>query len=578
MQKHLILILGVLTLFGCGRKSVPKPLVNDDSKDPPRAELRSGDDTDESPHLSFKITTVHEHQKSSADAPYHIEGGEWTFFDCQASNDPKVVFTVGSTSKSSDGDVPSAWGKAVLIVKDREAGARFVELFSKVFSGKPRTHVNPAHVPKPLFINTAILGYNLDRELAGGFSGTAGGWTATKWFPEFDGLSGEVFFNFSLDKRLGEFSEKDADYADDLAAIFASALRDGPRPERTPENDPNLTRIGPTIGKPRKLLPRLAAHYSFSPKGRFAVYQDRSTISALPIDQPDGKPQEIIRFDHSPWEVRVLDDDLDLIVQEGIPEFRGTRSSGDPMRVWWVDGKTKEKKLLLGPEKDLNLADVPVSPYHRYVALHLRKKNPVGEGRTRLLHVLNRETGEVKVCESQGNDLSVIGWRQTESGLRVISLTHRWQFGKTEDSVLYLVDPTTGKVERPGNVDARHEIDNPLSPDGKHRVRVGKDDLKVTDTEHGEQRRFAFHEDDRQYVGPEYVEWVSPRYLKFDGPRLALIDVTTMKMCFPALADTARFASHSYKFSPDFRWVLFQGEGNDGEALFLSRVDMPSAK
>ncbi len=127
---------------------------------------------------------------------------------------------------------------------------------------------------------------NMDREREGGFSGTGGGWTATKWFPEHDGLSGEIFFNFNLDKRQGEFSEKDADYADDLVAIFASALRDGPRPERTPENDPNLTRIGPTIGKPRKLLSRLAAHYSFSPKSRFAVYQDRSTIWALPIDQP----------------------------------------------------------------------------------------------------------------------------------------------------------------------------------------------------------------------------------------------------------------------------------------------------
>ena len=377
--------------------------------------------------------------------------------------------------------MPSAWGKAVLIVKDREAGARFVELFSKAFSGKLPTPVNQAHVPKPLSINTAILGHNMDREREGGFSGAAGGWTATKWFPEHDGLSGEVFFNFNLDKRQGEFSEKDADYADDLVAIFASALRDGPRPERTPDNDPNLTRTGPTIGKPRKLLSRLAAHYSFSPKSRFAVYQDRSTISALPIDQPDGTPHEIIRFDHSPWEVRVLDDDLDLIVQEGIPESRGMRSSGDPMRIWWVDGKTKEKKLLHGPEKDLNLAEVPVSPDHRYVALHQWKTNPGGKGRTRFLQILNRESGEVKVCESQGKDLSLIGWRETETGLRAIAVTNRWQFDKKEASELYLVDPATGKVELQGNVDARLEIDNPLSPDGKHRVRVGKDRLVVTD-------------------------------------------------------------------------------------------------
>ena len=379
MHKHLVLILAVLLLTGCGTKPVPQAPMNDDSKEAPQAELRSGDDTDEAPHLSFRIRSVHEHQKLSADAPYHIEGGEWTFFDCQASSDPKVVFTVGTAPKSSEDGVPLAWGKAVLIVKDREAGARFVELFSKAFSGKLPANLNHAHVPKPLSINTAILGYNMDRGREGGFSGTEGGWTATKWFPENDGQSGEVFFNFNLDKRQGEFSEKDAEYADDLAAIFASAFRDGPRPERTPENDPNVTRTGPTIGKPRKLLSLLAAHYSFSPKSRFAVYQDRSTISALPIDRPDGRPQEIVRFDHSPWEIRVLNDDLDLVVQEGIPELRGMRSSGDPMRIWWVDGKTKEKQLLQGPEKDLNLAEVPVSPDHRYVALHQWKKNPLGQ-------------------------------------------------------------------------------------------------------------------------------------------------------------------------------------------------------
>ena len=254
------------------------------------------------------------------------------------------------------------------------------------------------------------------------------------------------------------------------------------------------------------------------------------------------------------------------------------KSSGDPMRIWWVDGKTKEKKLLQGPEKDLNLAEAPVSPDHRYVALHQWKDNPGGKGRTRFLQILDRESGEVKVCESQGKDLYLIGWRETETGLRGIAVTNRWQFDKKEVSELYLVDPTTGKSSFRSNVDARLEIDNPLSPDGKHRVRVGKDELVVTDLGDGKQRRFVFHEDDRRFVEPEFIEWVTPRYLKFNGQRLALIDVTTMKMCFPASADGAKFASHSYKFSPDFHWVLFQGEGSDGEGLFLARVEMPPSK
>ncbi len=272
----------------------------------------------------------------------------------------------------------------------------------------------------------------MDRQSEGGFSGTAGGWTATKWFPEHDGRSGEVFFNYNLGTRQGEFSEKDADYADDLIAILASAMRDGPRPQRSPDNDPNLTRTGPRIGKPRKLLSRLSSNYSFSPKGLVAIYQDGPTIWALRIDQLGGKPQAIVRFEHSPWEVRVLNEDLDLIVQEGIPETPGMRSSGDPMRIWWVDGKTKEKKLLRGPGKDISLAEAPLSPDHRYVALHQWMANPVGKGRTRFLQILDRENGEVRVFESQGRDLSLIGWKETEAGLRAVTVTNRWQFRKEE--------------------------------------------------------------------------------------------------------------------------------------------------
>ena len=47
-----------------------------------------------------------------------------------------------------------------------------------------------------------------------------------------------------------------------------------------------------------------------------------------------------------------------------------------------MGGKTKEKKLLQGPEKDLNLAEVPISPDHRYVALHQLKSKPAGKGGT----------------------------------------------------------------------------------------------------------------------------------------------------------------------------------------------------
>jgi len=545
------------------------------TQQPPRAEVRIGDDQEEARHLSFKITAVHEKQKPSKDAPFYTKGGEWTFFDCQASSDLKVAFTVGVSTRSGTGNVPSAWGKATLIVKDREAGGRFVELFSKAFAGKMPTPVKQAHVAGLLSINTAILGDNLNREHKGGFSGERGGWTATKWFLEHDGLSGEVFFNYNLADRHGEFSEKDADYANDLVAIFTSAFRDGSRPERTPENDTNLTLIGPKIGLPRKLLARLPSHYSFTPKGRFAVYQDRETIFALSSDQADGNPFKIVHFDHSPWTLHVVDDDLNLLVQEGIPKTPGEKSSADPMRVWWVNGRTQEKNLLRGPEENLNLAEEPVSPDQRYVVFSQWQGDPRKEGRSKVLYILDRESGKASICKSNKKDLSVIGWKKNRAELRLVAISNRWQFDKKETSELYLVDPAAGTLERQANVDARLETDNPLSPDGRHRVRVGKAELIVTEVQGGKERRFAFHEEDRRFVGPECIEWVSPRYLKFNGQRLALIDVTTMKMCFPLSADGPKVGSHAYTFSPDSRWVLYQGETSDGEGLYLAPVEMP---
>jgi hypothetical protein len=575
MHKKLASILAIFVVIGCDRRPALKDPSNGEANQPLRAELKIGGGQNESRNLAFKITAVHEKQMILPDAPFHADGGEWTFFDCQTSGRHDVVFTVGQIAKSGTGDAVAAWGKSVLIVTDREVGGRFVEIFSKAFAGKLPKTVKQAYAPRPLLINTAILGRNMRREKQGGYSGEQGEWTATKWFPEFDGQSSEIYFNYNIAQREGEFSEKDPEYADDLVAIFASAMRDGPRPERTPENDPNVTRLAPTIGKSRRILSRTAAHQCFSPKSRFAVYENGTAIFALPLDEPEGKPFEIVHFDCSPWTLLVLDDDLTLLVQEGVPESADTRSSADPMRIWWVDGKSGHKTLLKGPEKNLNVEDKPVSPNQRYVVLSQWQGDPRNVGRSKSLHILDRQSGKSVICTLTTKDLSVIGWKNTASGLRLVTVTNRWKFEKNQPSKSYLVDPATGKLEPQENVDGQFEIDNPVSPDGKYRVHVETKELIVTEQGTGKQRRFDFHEDDLRFVGPECIEWVSPRYLKFNGSRLALIDTMTMKMCFPNSADGMKLGSYSCKFSSDLRWVLYQGERSDGEGIFLATVEMP---
>ena len=573
MYTKLHALLVIIFLVGC--ESEPTPPTSDDQIEIPRFQVGVGDQEDfEPPHLSFTITAMHEKQKPSEEAPFHEDGGDWTFLECQAEKDAEVILTVGVKSKKTSGDVPIAWGEAILIVEDKEAGGTFLSLFGKSFPGKSPSPSDQQYEPKPLRIDTAVLGQGLHREPQGGFSGKAGGWTATKWFPEFDGRSGEIFFNYNLAKRKGEFSEKDAEYADSLLALFAAALRDGPRPERTPENDPNLTLIGPSIGPARKLLSKRASYHAISPNDKFAIYQVGATVFALSLDEPKGEPFEIIRFDHSPWELRVLNDDLDLLVQEGIPENPAFRSSGDPMRIWWVDGKNKKRTLLREPEKDLNLAEAPVSPDLRYVGLGQYKGKPGTDGRCKVLFILDRTDGTEKKFRLDGKDLFLVGWKTTDVSVQAIVVTNRWQFDG-EESELYLADLATGTLEHQKGVDARYDLDNLLSPDGKHRVRVGENDLIVTDVASGEQRQFVFHEDDLEFIGEECVEWVSPQYLKFNGQRLSLIDVTTMKMCFPTSSDEIQTASHTYKFSSELRWVLFEGDDAQGPALYLAPVELP---
>lgn len=423
-------------------------------------------------------------------------------------------------------------------------------------------------------MNTAVLGSSLKRESGGGFVGAGGGWTATKWFLTDVQTEAEVYFNFNLDKRQGEFSEKDADYADDLVSILASALRDGPRPERTPENDPNLTLIGPAIGPARKLLSRRTSLNTFTSDSRYAVFHDKTRTLALSIETPDADPIEIAHFEYSPWKIHLVSDEMELLAEEGIPEQPGVKSSADPMRIWWVDHASKEKHLLRGPEKEIGLTEAPVSPDHRFVALDQYQTDPKDRSRHKVFHLIDRKAGSSVTVKLPKIDLALIGWRQTDAGLRAVGLTNRWGFDKDQPSHTYWIDPTTGNLELQPDAEAPTEPDL-VSPDGKFRVQIGKDNLTVTNLESGEDRHFVFHEEDRPFVGEGCVHWVSPRYLQFIGPRMALIDAETLKMCFPTCADESRFPSAAFSFSPNFRWVLYQGEVTDEEGVFLAPVELP---
>jgi hypothetical protein len=245
------------------------------------------------------------------------------------------------------------------------------------------------------------------------------------------------------------------------------------------------------------------------------------------------------------------------------------------MKIWWVDRKKKEKLLLRGPEKDLGLSGSPLSPDGRYVAMQTYRDNPNGKGRYAVLLLLDRNSGEVKTVDIPGQSLSVTGWRAKGVSFQAIATANRWESDKALRKV-YSVDPATGEFEQVSSVDATSSA-KLTSPNGKYESRIAGMELVLTERDTGHERRFQFHEDDRRFVSEECVKWVNSRYLQFHGPRLALIDVSTLKMNYPAPVEKdKKFRSYGYQFSRDFQWVLYQRDGISSEGLQLGKVQMPN--
>lgn len=143
---------------------------------------RLGETDDDAPHLPFRIIKVSQKQNLTEQAPFHADSGEWTFLECETLKVPAVVFTVGVMTKEGAGGTLSAWGRAMLVVRDQGTGTKLLDLLAKSFGGKIPAPVKRPFVPTPLVVNTAVLGENLTREQMGGFNPRPEGWTPTKWY------------------------------------------------------------------------------------------------------------------------------------------------------------------------------------------------------------------------------------------------------------------------------------------------------------------------------------------------------------------------------------------------------------
>jgi hypothetical protein len=487
---------------------------------------------DEAPSLPFVIDRVYEQQAPADSPPWHQPGGDWRFFDARIYNGARFGF--GYAYRPQDNE-RFAFGRAVLTVPSADDGAALVEAFGRIFHGQvpPPRRRTPLH-PRPF--SAAVLGADMQRSPGGGF-GPGGSYTTMKLFlqrgPSPDA---EVFFNFSVDRKDGELSEKDAAYADALTGFLTGELRDGPRPRRTPATDANVTDGGPRLGPWRPLrTPGTPFAPDPSSDGRYLMtVDDAGGFTRLVSVAPDGaRPDRDM--------ARVQGEVVGLHCAGGAPSFcalqssrpaqPGVLSAGDPQQIVLLDAEAPlAVRRLGGPWGDAaDLASPsPIAPDGSFLALDLwRGAGKADGGVQRLIVFVTRSgaaAGQLAVTQPTAE---VVGWRGRGPSLRAV--VRMGDFGGGPPPEHVEVDPRTGASRR---VAGTPEEDAQLSPDGRRRaICRGRRAIAVIDRAGGRERIFPIPADDQPAFADACVRWVSPRFLEYGGVGVAgFLDVETMKV------------------------------------------------
>jgi hypothetical protein len=246
--------------------------------------------------------------------------------------------------------VPIAFSHAALIPSDRDKGARFVT----ELAGGLHAPIPPERSSQPLRpqkLGTAVLGEHLSPPEQG-LTANGGNWTATKWFIQNEGLDAEVFFNYDLDGGRAAFSEKDPDYNADVLIGLAAVLRDGPRPARTPENDPNFTTAGPQVADLKPIPNSAKSSASFARGGKLLILTRQGSptvVSSSPLAAPE-QSAPIGQFDGRISGVVCLDADGNrVVVDEANEPEANTYSPDAPHRIWLIDRAAGTRTQLRGP-------------------------------------------------------------------------------------------------------------------------------------------------------------------------------------------------------------------------------------
>jgi hypothetical protein len=404
-----------------------------------------------------------------------------------------------------------------------------------------------------------VLGDGIGRDDEGAFRGN-GSWQATKLFLQRPGLEAELFFNFDLAHKRGEFAEKDSDYASDLLAFMALELRDGPPAPLTPDNDARISLLGPKPDATRPIGPPDARFLRFEAKSQRLLYaapDAGGTRVASVAVEGDPRELQLIRLEH---ELSLLEcaagSDDPCLVEESTPDKPHVISSKDKKSLFLLERAHQRVTPLSGPWGEQgHLSSASVSPDGNWLAVHGLRPKAKPPTNFQVLYLLRTSAPQPALEVSQGEEwLEVVGWfgagAQTRAVVRV-----GLSYDKDVKPKWLALDPKTGEKVELAKAPDGVAADDTLSPDGKRRFSCqGDNAVVITDVATGAEHKFPIAARERRAFAEECaLAWRGSRYLSYAPERTGFIDVDTLKLSFP-FAEGAEPEPQEY--DPSFSWLV----------------------
>ncbi len=532
----------------------------------------SPDESATGPTLDLRLTDIQPNQQMTDTPPFHAPGGDWTVFTASAADDPQANFTLAVQNPAPlVAPLPIAFSNVEILPGDRQAGGHLVDALAKTFQ-LPSPDPPSLQPLQPLKLHTAVLGENLSgpRE---GLKEKQGSWVDTKWFIQNEGLDAEVFFDYNLSSARAAFSEKDSDYDADVVQGLAFVLRDGPRPPRSPQNDPNFTTDGPRVADLQSIPDSTHCAAEFARGGKLLLFWRRTAASSLmaaPLDNPQS-PAALATFDGIITDIGCADPDANrIVVEERLGKSDLILNSNDTTRFWWIDRSTNQRRPLTGPWgqfPSLAGGQKALSPNGRYIVIHSLSGTALDRKRNSVLDIIDVQTFNIVHGDIENSFFK--GWTGDGDNLRAVAITQN-RSETAPASKTWCINPATGVVA-PADPSVVDSFDSNLSPDHLHKLLVHpQTSLDVIDLSTHATSTFNFHPDDRRFANADAFRWLSPRYIQFDTGKTTFIDITTMKQGYLPTADRDG-QPEPFLFSPDFHWAIaFQKT-----AVMLGRVALP---